>query len=140
MWSSSPKIYVREVSDEEPPSTSNFLSATGFSPSFTDIAEQAAGRCGGPTLSGRAARTTRLARCTSVPAPAMGERSEKLERLIAGAKARHGNAVREISMGFGSFEARLAKEPKVIHEQVHRHHKLQLKGNNLWGESSFDAV
>ena len=70
----------------------------------------------------------------------MGERSEKLERLIAGAKARHGNAVREISMGFGSFEARLAKEPKVIHEQVHRHHKLQLKGNNLWGESSFDSV
>ena len=70
----------------------------------------------------------------------MGERSEKLERLIADAKARHGDAVRDISRGFGPFEARLAKEPKVIHEQIHRHHKLQLKGNNLWGESSFDSV
>ena len=52
----------------------------------------------------------------------------------------HGDAVRDISRGFGPFEARLAKEPKVIHEQIHRHHKLQLKGNNLWGESSFDSV
>ena len=42
--------------------------------------------------------------------------------------------------GSRTHRPRLAKEPKVIHEQIHRHHKLQLKGNNLWGESSFDSV